>query len=124
MTIQMTNEKLEKWLKEIEAVTEEKFLLPVTVGYKIVRNKYAIEQALVPYRRIRDEIINRYSNGKGFISEKEEPDIFEKVSSEVALAANEKCAVEITLLPLSEVGRSRELPINLISALGMMIDEE
>lgn len=123
MTVRMTNEKLEKWLKEIDAVTEEKFLLPVTVGYKIVKNKCSIEQALVPYRRIRDEIINRYSNGKGFVSEKEEPDIFEKVSSEVALAANEICEVDISPVTLSEVGRTKELPINLISVLGLMITE-
>ena len=117
------NAELEEILSKIKSATEEKVLLPVNVSYKIIKNRIDVEQALEAYRLTRDEVINKYSGGQGHISEKDDPEAFGKVCTEIASISIESVDVEIVTISLSELGE-RELPLNLVSALGFMITAE
>lgn len=123
MIIHITNAELEETLSKIKSAAEENVQLPVNVSYKIIKNKLVIEQALAAYRIARDEIINNHSDGSGRVSEKENPEEFERVCMEIATISKECTDVDIVTISLSELGE-RELPLNLVSALGFMITAE
>lgn len=119
MTIHKTNAELEMILIQIKSATEEKVLLPVSVSYKIVKNGLAIEQALSAYRMVRDKIINKYSNGTGHIPKTDEK--YCMASREILQVANEYSDVDISEIKLEELGE-KELPLNVVSALGFMME--
>lgn len=118
MTIHKTNAELETILVQIRDAVEEKVLLPVSVSYKIVKNRIAIEQALSAYRIVRDKIINKYSNGTGHIPKTDEK--YYIATREILQVAEEYSDVEVSEIKLEELGE-KELPLNLVSALGFMI---
>lgn len=118
MTIHKTNTELEIILGQINRVVEEKVILPVGVSYKIVKNRLAIELALAPFRIVRDEIINRYSNGTGHLLKTD--DNYDKATAEILQIAEKSADVDISEITLDELGE-KELPLNVVSALGFMM---
>ncbi len=118
MTIQKTNTELEVILSQINTAVEEKVILPVGVSYKIVKNRLAIELALAPFRIVRDEIINRYSNGMGHLLKTDEN--YNKATAEILQIAEKSVDVDISEIALEELGE-KELPLNVVSALGFMM---
>ena len=119
MTIQKTNTELEKILSQINKATEEKVVLPIGVSYKIVKNRLSIELALAPFRIVRDEIINRYSNGTGHLLKTDEN--YNKATAEILQIAEKSVEVYISEITLEELGE-KELPLNVVSALGFMME--
>ena len=74
MIFKASNAELEIIHNKLKAAVSEKIPLPVMTSYKIVKNGMAIEQALMPYRIVRDKLIEKYSLN-GFVSERAEPDL-------------------------------------------------
>lgn len=120
MTIHKKNEELEAILGKIKSAAEEKVLLPVGVSYKIVKNRIAIENALEAYWTVKDEIIKKYSDGKGYVYKNDDPENYAKVTSEVIQVAEEYTDVDISEITLEELD-GKELPLNVVSALGFMM---
>lgn len=118
MTIHKTNTELEVILGQINTAVEEKVILPVGVSYKIVKNRLAIELALAPFRIVKDEIINRYSNGTGQLLKTDEN--YNKATAEILQIAEKSVDVDISEIALEELGE-KELPLNVVSALGFMM---
>lgn len=123
MKIEKKNGELEDILENLKKAMEEKTPLPPRVSYATVKNKLALEQALEAYHKSKDDIINAHSNGKGHISSVENPTAFAEVNAEIAVISKELTEVDIATIKLSELGE-RELPLNLVVALGFMITEE
>lgn len=123
MKIEKKNGELDEMLNKLKRATEEKTPLPPRVGYIITKNTLAIEQALEAFHKSKDEIIKARSNGKASISQAENPTAFAEVMNEIAVISNELTELDISTIKLSELGE-RELPLNLVSALGFMITEE
>lgn len=115
------NGELEEILVKIKSIMDGEIILPVRVSYKIVKNGLAIEKALTAYRMTKDDIINRYSNGTGQISEKENPDVFKKVLEDITVISNEYTDIEVAMITVDELG-DRELPLSAVSALGFMME--
>ena len=118
MTIQKTNTELEVILGQINTAVEEKVILPVGVSYKIVKNRLAIELALAPFRIVKDEIINRYSNGTGQLLNTDEN--YDKATAEILQIAEKNVEVYISEIAVEEFGE-KELPLNVVSALGFIM---
>ena len=118
MIIHKTNTELEAILGQINSAVEAKVVLPVKVCYKIVKNRLAIEQALVAFREVRNDIIKKYADETGRITEQDKN--FDKVTFEVLKVAGEYTDVEICEIDISELGE-KELPLNVVSALGFMM---
>lgn len=121
MIFKAKNSELETILKKMNTAVEEKINLPVGVSYKIVKNRLAIEQALAAYRMTRDKIVYKYSGDKGYVNSKDEPEIFREVCREIDVIAEEYSEVDISKISVSELGE-RELPLDLVSALGFMME--
>lgn len=122
MKLEVRNGDLEEILLGLKNAMTNKTSLPVKVSYRIVKNRLAIENALIAFRVTRDEIRGSNSNGEGKISEKDDPETFDKVRSEISAIAQEKVSVDISKVSISEFGE-RELPPDLVSNLGFMIEE-
>lgn len=120
MKIHKRNDELEAIFNQIKSVTAEKVTLPLGVSYKMVKNKIAIEQALQAYWTLKDEIIAKYSGGKVCITKNDDPENYAKVTAEVVQIAEEYTDVDISEITLEELGE-KELPLNVISALGFMM---
>ena len=56
MIFKASNAELEIIHNKLKAAVSEKIPLPVMTSYKIVKNGMAIEQALMPYRIVRDKL--------------------------------------------------------------------
>lgn len=105
-------------------ITEEKILLPPRVSYTICKNRLKMEQALLPFRMTKDDIINRYSDGKGEITEKDNPELFKKVCMEITAMAGEMMSLDIDTISLYELSVCQGLPLNVMAALSFMITEQ
>lgn len=123
MTITKKNGELEEALEKLNAALAEKTPLPPRVSYTIVKNKLSLEKALEAFRKTRDEIINEHSGGKGHVSEKDDPSAFAAVCEAIAAIAKEPTEIDIATIKISELG-DKELPLDLIAALGFMITDE
>lgn len=121
MIFKASNAELEIIHNKLKAAVSEKIPLPVMTSYKIVKNGMAIEQALMPYRIVRDKLIEKYSPN-GFVSEKEEPDIYNKLCKELEPVSNESVEVDISSILLDDI-RDERLPIDFISAISFMIED-
>lgn len=120
MTLKLKNGELADYISRLDAVMKDKIQLPVKVSYKIVKNKLAIESAMKAFRIMHDQIINDHSDGEGQIG-KDDPE-FNEVVKEIAVIKNEDTEVELDGISISEFGK-KELPLDLISALGFMLEE-
>lgn len=123
MTVENSNAKWESAAAELAKLMEEKITLPVYISYAICKNRLRIEQALSAYRMTRDDVIGTYSNGKGRLTEQDDPELFEKACREIADLAAIKVAVDITPVSLDELGACDKLPLNVMAALSFMITE-
>ena len=123
MILDMSNGELEEIYSGLESITKENIVLPVSVSYRIVRNKIIIQQALSAFRITRDDIIARYSNGNGTIFEKDDPVLFGKATSEIGTISKERNKIDIQTITMSELAEDK-LPLNVVSALGFMMKNE
>ena len=121
MIFKASNAELEIIHKKLKAAVSEKIPLPVMTSYKIVKNGMAIEQALMPYRIVRDKLIEKYSLN-GFVSERAEPDLYNKLCKELEPASNELVEVDISTIWLEDISNEK-LPIDFISAISFMIED-
>lgn len=121
MKYKATNSELEETLEGIKTIMNEKITLPVTVIYKIIKNKLAIENALLAFHMTRDKIVDRYSGGKGIIT-KDDPDAFDKAFFEIMRISKEQTEIDILGISLSELNE-KAMPFNILSAIGFMIEE-
>lgn len=119
MILKVKNGELENYISRLNEVMKDKTLLPVKVSYKIVKNKLAIEDAMRAFRIMHDQIINDHSNGEGKILP-DDPE-FEQVVNELAVIKNEDTEIVLDDIAVSDFGK-KELPLDLISALGFMLE--
>ncbi|MBQ7521514.1 MAG: hypothetical protein IJU14_01385 [Clostridia bacterium] len=122
MLLCKTNEQWEKILTDIQSATKEKVVLPVTVSYRIIKNQIAIEKSLMAYRMTVKEIIDKYSDGKGEISQKDNPDIFRQAYDEISIVAHEITEANIVTVSVSEF-ENKDFPLSLIANLSFMITD-
>lgn len=123
MTITKKNGELEEMLEGLNKVTKDKTPLPPKVSYYMVKNKLTIEKALEAFRKTRDEIINEHSGGTGHVNEKDDPEAFMAVCEAISQIAKEETEIDISTIKLSDLG-DKELPCDLVVALGFMITED
>lgn len=120
MILKIKNGELADLASRLEETMKDKVQLPVRVSYKIVKNKLAIEEAIKAFRIVHDQIINNHTNGEGKILP-DDPE-FEEVVKEIAIIKSEDAEVELDGISIAEFGK-KELPLDLISALGFMLEE-
>ena len=123
MVMTKKNGELEEILVKLGKATQEKTPLPPRISYYIIKNKLAIEQALEAFHKTRDEIILEHSGGTGTVNEKTDPEAFAIVCNAVSAVARETVEIDISTVKLSELG-DKELPLDLIDALGFMITDD
>lgn len=123
MTMTYTNAQWESMDAELTKLIKEKITLPVCVSYAICRNRLTIERALDAYRMTRDDVIGTYSNGKGQITQQDDPELFDKVCQEIAVIAAIPVSLDITTIELSELMNCGQLPLHIVAALSFMIIE-
>lgn len=120
MTLKVKNGELENYISKLNEAMKDKILLPVKVSYKIVKNKLAIEDAMRAFRIMHDQIIENHSNGTGQVRP-DDPE-FEQVVKELTIIKNEDTEIALDGIAISDFGK-KELPLDLISALGFMLEE-
>jgi len=120
MKTKMTNRELETQLSRLERISDDKTVLPIKVSYRIIQNTLVMRKALEAYIISKDHIIEKYSDGKGSITEVDDPVMFKKACTEIAQIASEKVELDISTITLEEFETDR-LPFDVISALGFMI---
>lgn len=121
MNVQKSNFEWELILSKIGNALSENIQLPIGVSYRIIKNKIRIKNAIEAYLITKDGIINKYSDGRGYVSEREDMESFKKIKSEVDIISKEKTSVDIEMINISDLGE-RELPLNLIAAIEFMIN--
>lgn len=122
MKIEKKNGELEEILEMLKRATADKTPLAPRISYTIVKNKLAIEQALQAFYKAKEDIIDAHSGGKGNIIASENPTAFAAANAEINIISKEVTELEISTIKLSELGE-RDLPLNLVAALGFMIVE-
>lgn len=122
MTITMKNGELEEAYAKLNEALKSDVSLPAKANYKIIKNSIAMRNALEPYNSARQDIVNKHSNGKGTISEKENPAEFDVVYKAISEIASESVTFEITEMNIGELG-DKEYPLCLFSAIDFMISE-
>lgn len=123
MKITYTNGELAEIAAKLEAATAKDITMPPKVGYKIIKNKIAIKQALKPFELARNEIIKHKSGGKTSINYSDDPRAFEEVAEEINEISRESVTVEISPISLEDIP-GVDVPISFIAALDFMIDAE
>ena len=122
MILEKTNFEWEIVLSDLNSAMKnsEETVLPIRIGYKIVKNRLAIKEALKAYFVTKDAIINKYSNGRGYVSEKEDAESFEKIYKESNVISKEKTSVNIDMISIEDF-KEINLSLNIISALEFML---
>ena len=124
MIISASNAEWEAIANGLAMLSGEKIVFPIRVSYMICKNQLQIEKALGAYRMARDELIERYSNGKGKITEKDNPELFQKLCLDIASISKDKVEADISAVSLSQLSVGGKYPFNVISALSFMLTEE
>ena len=105
-------------LRELERLTNT---VPAVVGYRILQNIHALESALAPYERMRDNIIKKYSkDGKTILREKD-PAAFEVCTQEIAEIAKIEVEVNVQTFAFKLI-EGRDFPLNALFAMGFMFE--
>ena len=123
MMLKTTNSALENMASDLAEISKEKVVFPVGISYRIIKNRLLIEQALSAYRMTKDELVNRYSNGKGHIKETDDPELFEKLCHELAELGLESVELDISEIWLDDIEEIKTIPLNVMSAISFMIAE-
>ncbi len=106
----------------LNKITNLETSVPVSQGYKLVRNKKMIQKELETYEEMRNAIVSKYADKDGEVK-KDNPN-FNKCFQEVRELANQEVDnIEFKKIKLSDI-ESLNLPMNLITAIDMMIEEE
>lgn len=66
--MKITNSELFSILEGLKSVAAKSADMPVGTAYSLVKTRHAIEQAVQPYAELRDQLILKYSDGKGSLS--------------------------------------------------------
>lgn len=122
MMTEKTNLDWEIVLSELNSAIKncEETVLPVGISYRIIKNRLAIKEALKAYFVTKDAIINKYSNGRGYVSEKEDAESFEKIYKESNVISKEKTSVDIDPISIEDF-KEINPPLNIMSALEFML---
>lgn len=106
-------------LRELERLSNT---VPAVVGYRILQNIHALEEALAPYNRMRDNIIKKYSKNGKTISREDDPAAFDVCTQEIAEIAQIEVEVAVQTFPFKLI-ENREFPLKTLFALDFMIEK-
>lgn len=112
--------ELSKLDNDLNRITSLETTIPVSEGFKIIKNKQRIQEELKPYEEMRNAIISKYSdNGEV----KPDNPNFQKCLEEVTELGNQECEdISFKKIKLSAL-ENLELPMSAISAMAFMIEE-
>lgn len=117
----MKNYELLNIYKGLEKVTNLETSIPVSEGFKVVKNRILIESELKSFEDMKNAIIKKYAGEEGKV--KTDNPNYKKCVDELNELANQECE-EITFkkIKLSAIEKI-DIPMNAISALAFMIDD-
>lgn len=122
MRITMTSGEAEHCLAALHELEQLSSDVPAIVGLRIVQNARSLEQAVAPYRSMRDSIIKKYAKGGSSILKETDPAAFEACSREIADIAMDEVEVDIHTFPLKLIA-DKEFPMRTMVAMNYMIEE-
>ena len=122
MTLTMSNIEAANRLTSLKELERLSNTVPAVVGYRILQNIHALETALAPYQRMRDNIIKKYSKDGTSVSRDTDPAAFEVCTQEIAEVAHIEVEVPVQTFPFKLI-ENREFPLNTLFALDFMIEK-
>lgn len=116
-----TNNELFIMLRKLNGI-DSTANFSVKVSYKIIKNRMKIADALRPFEETRDEIITKYSNGKGSITSAD-PGYADAVK-DIDTIGNEPVDVEgIETISIDDLPTDVNVPFGTMDAISFMIKE-
>jgi hypothetical protein len=109
------------YLEKLEKVTKSDVEFPVSVAYKIAKNKKNLNSALEVFFDQRNELIKKYSNGTMKISMEDEG-YLPFIKDVTDLVEQEAGAVDILKISLDQLGDGK-IPMDVMDSLMFMIEE-
>lgn len=117
----MKNIELVELNNSLSKITNLETSIPVSEGFKIIKNKQAIQNELKPFEEMRNAIISKYADENGEV--KQDHPNFETCLKEVTELGNQECEdISFKKIKLSAL-ENLELPMNVISAITFMIED-
>lgn len=117
----MNNIELLEIYQGLEKVSSVETNIPVSEGFKIIKNKNAIKRELEAFEEMRNAIVSKYADDNGEVK-KDDPN-FETCLKEVSELGNQECEdISFKKIKLSAL-ENLELPMNVISAITFMIED-
>ena len=106
-------------LMELEKLSNT---VPAVVGYRILQNIHALDAALAPYNRMRDNIIKKYSKDGNTVSRESDPAAYKVCIQEIAEIAQIEVEVPVQTFPFKLI-ENREFPLKTLFTLDFMIEK-
>ena len=117
----MKNYELLEMMQGLNKIETVETSIPVSEGFKIVKNKKAIQKELEAFEEMRNAIITKYADENGEV--KQDNPNFETCLKEVTELGNQECEdISFKKIKLSAL-ENLELPMNVISAIAFMIED-
>lgn len=122
MTLTMSNIEAANRLSSLMDLERLSNTVPAVVGYRILQNIHALEAALAPYNRMRDNIIKKYSKDGKSVSRETDPAAFEVCTQEIAEISQIEVEVPVQTFPFKLI-ENREFTMKTLFALDFMIEK-
>lgn len=122
MTLTMSNIEAVNRLNSLHELERLSNTVPAVVGYRILQNIHALEAAVAPYNRMRDNIIKKYAKDGKTVSREADPAAFEVCMQEIAEIAQIEVEVDVQTFPFKLI-ENREFPMKALFTLDFMIEK-
>lgn len=122
MTITMSNIEAVNRLNSLRELERLSNTVPAVVGYRILQNIHALEAAVAPYDRMRDNIIKKYSKDGKSVSRENDPAVFEVCMQEISEIAQIEVEVDVQTFPFKLI-ENRDFPLKALFSLDFMIEK-
>lgn len=116
----MKNGELIKVFNGLMKVESTSDAFPVSIGFKVVQNRIAIENAITPYDEMKRRIVQKYADGKDVI--KSGDPHFAECYKAITELDSQDADVTLKKVKLEDIA-GLSLPMETISALSCMIEE-
>lgn len=113
--------ELSKCLSDVESVLKSDIEFPISASLAIIRNRKNLQDAMAPYNELHDSIVRKYANGRDRLSQGDEN--YDKCVKEMTELDLQECDVRLSKFSESVI-KDLKVPINILSKIAFMIEEE
>lgn len=118
--MKMTNYEADQHLRDLTGLKSLSVSISAVVGYRIMQNIHAIQDALRPYQDAVDDAVRRHSGGQERIDERDDPSAYAQCVEEIAALRQIEVDIPVQTIEIEALGEGN-LPLSALFALDFML---